>query len=58
MPISDTFIATPESWDAATTLVRAPRPSNVPKLIWWTISGKVRRAKRKLASMVMTTCPQ
>jgi hypothetical protein len=49
---SDTFIATPESWDAATTLVRAPRSSNVPKLVWWSISGKVRRAKRKLASMV------
>ena len=49
---SDTFVATPESWDAATTLVRAPRSSNVPKLIWWGISGKVRRAKRKLASMV------
>jgi len=49
---SDTFVATPESWAAATTLVRAPRSSNVPKLIWWNISGKVRRAKRKLASMV------
>jgi hypothetical protein len=49
---SETFVATPESWDAATTLVRAPRSSNIPKLIWWSISGKVRRAKRKLASMV------
>jgi hypothetical protein len=49
---SDTFVATPESWAAATTLVRAPRSSNVPKLIWWNISGKIRRAKRKLASMV------
>jgi hypothetical protein len=49
---SETFIATPESWDAATTLVKAPRSSNIPKLIWWRISGKVSRAKRKLASMV------
>jgi hypothetical protein len=49
---SETFVATPESWDAATTLVRAPRSSNVPLVIWWKISGKVRRAKRKLASMV------
>jgi hypothetical protein len=49
---SETFVATPESWDAATTLVKAPRSSNVTKLIWWVISGKVRRAKQKLASMV------
>lgn len=49
---SETFVATAESWDAATTLVRAPRSSNVPKLIWWKISGKLRRAKRQLASMV------
>jgi len=49
---SATFVATPNSWDAATTLVKAPRSSNVPKLIWWRISGKLRRAKRQLASMV------
>jgi len=49
---SDTFVATPESWDAATTLVKAPRSSNVAKLIWWNLSGKVRRAQRQLASMV------
>ncbi len=49
---SETFVATAESWDAATTLVKAPRSSNVPKLIWWRISGKVSRAKRQLASMV------
>jgi len=49
---SETFVATTESWDAATTLVRAPRSCNIPNLIWWRISGKVRRAKRKLASMV------
>ena len=49
---TETFVATAESWDAATTLVRAPRSSNVPKLFWWKISGKVRRAKQQLASMV------
>jgi hypothetical protein len=49
---SETFLATPESWDAATTLIRAPRSSNILKLIWWVISGKVRRAKRLLAGMV------
>ena len=49
---SETFIATVESWDAATTLVKAPRSNNVSKLLWWRISGKLRRAKRQLASMV------
>jgi hypothetical protein len=49
---SETFVATPETWDAAITLVRAPRSSNVFKLIWWSLSGKVRRAKRQLAGMV------
>ena len=49
---SETFVATPESWDAAITLVRAPRSSNVFKLIWWKFNGKVRRAKRQLAGMV------
>ena len=49
---SETFIATPDSWDAAITLAKAPRSYNVPKLFWWRISGKVRRAKRLLASMV------
>lgn len=49
---SESFVATPESWDAAITLVKAPRSSNVFKLIWWELSGKVRRAKRLLAGMV------
>lgn len=46
------FVATEESWDAAKTLVAAPRSSNLPKLAWWFVSGKVRRAKRLLAGMV------
>jgi hypothetical protein len=49
---SETFVATPESWYAAITLVRAPRSSNVFKLVWWKLSGKVRHAKRQLAGMV------
>jgi hypothetical protein len=49
---SETFVATPESWDAAVTLVKAPRSSNLLKLIWWNLSGKIRRAKRQLAGMV------
>ena len=49
---SETFVATPQSWNAAITLVRAPRSSNILKLVWWKLSGKVRRAKRQLASMV------
>jgi len=49
---SETFVATPETWDAARTLVKAPRSSNVLKLIWWSISGKLRRAKQLLAGMV------
>ena len=49
---SDRFVATPESWEAAKILVAAPRVSNVAKLFWWAVSGKVRRAKRLLAGMV------
>jgi hypothetical protein len=49
---SDTFKATPESWNAAKILVAAPRLTNLPKLLWWTASGKVRRAKQVLADMV------
>jgi hypothetical protein len=49
---SNNFRATPESWRAAQILVAAPRLSNIPKLIWWSISGKVRRAKTLLAAMV------
>jgi len=49
---SEHFVATPESWHAAQVLVKAPRLSNLPKLMWWTLSGKVDRAKRLLAAMV------
>ena len=49
---SEHFVATEESWHAAQVLVAAPRLSNLPKLFWWTLSGKVHRAKRLLAGMV------
>jgi hypothetical protein len=48
----DDFTATPESWAAALVLVAAPRSSNLPKMCWWFITGKVRRAKGVLAKMV------
>jgi hypothetical protein len=49
---SGRFVATKESWEAAKILVAAPRSDNLPKLAWWFISGKVKRAKRLLAEMV------
>jgi hypothetical protein len=49
---SSQFVANEESWNAAKTLVAAPRSNNLPKLAWWFVSGKVRRAKRLLAGMV------
>jgi len=49
---SDRFVATRGSWEAAQILVAAPRSSNAAQLFWWAVSGKVRRAKRLLASMV------
>jgi hypothetical protein len=46
------FAATRESWNAALILVAAPRLSNLAKLFWWFVSGKVRRAKQLLSGMV------
>jgi hypothetical protein len=46
------FTATEESWAAALVLVAAPHASNLLKLGWWFVSGKVRRAKRILVGMV------
>jgi len=46
------FTATEESWAAAVVVVSAPRSSNLLKLVWWFVSGKVRRAKGLLAGMV------
>jgi hypothetical protein len=46
------FTATAESWDAARVLVAAPRSPNLPKMLWWFVTGKVSRAKRLLAGKV------
>jgi hypothetical protein len=49
---SSKFVATEESWRAAKILVAAPRSKNLLNMLWWFVSGKVRRAKRLLAGMV------
>jgi hypothetical protein len=49
---SSRFVATQESWRAAQILVAAPRSKNLPLMLWWFLSGKVRGAKRLLAAMV------
>ena len=49
---SSEFVATEKSWSAAKILVTAPRSRNLPLMLWWFITGKVRRAKRILAGMV------
>jgi hypothetical protein len=49
---SNQFVATEKSWNAAKILVAAPRSKNLPKMAWWFVTGKVRRAKRTLAGMV------
>ncbi len=46
------FVATEESWAAAKVFVAAPRSWKMPTILWWFVSGKVRRAKRLLAGMV------
>lgn len=46
------FVATGESWAAAKILVAAPRSPKIAKVIWWFVSGKVRRSKHLLAQMV------
>jgi hypothetical protein len=48
---SGKFTATEESWAAAKVLVAAPRSKNLPLMLWWFVSGKVRRAKHLLADM-------
>ncbi len=46
------FVATAETWDAAKVLVAAPRSPNLPKVLWWFVTGKLSRAKRLLAEKV------
>jgi hypothetical protein len=46
------FVATEESWAAAQVFVAAPRSWKMPTILWWFLTGKVRRAKSLLAGMV------
>lgn len=46
------FKASAKSWTAAEVLVAAPRSCRLDKMLWWWLSGKVRRSKRLLAAMV------
>jgi hypothetical protein len=48
----ETFIATEESWAAASTVLEAGNFSNIMKKPGWHVSGKVERAKTLLASML------
>ncbi len=48
----ETYTATEESWAAACTVFEAADSSNIPKMLWWRISGRLERAKTLLASMV------
>lgn len=43
------YVATEESWAAAKVFVAAPRTW---KVLWWLVTGKLRRAKRLLAESV------
>ena len=46
------FRATPESWRAALILREDARSKNWPKMLWWQLTGKARRAKELLGSTV------
>ncbi len=48
----ETFTATKESLAAAHMVLEAASSSNVLKMLWWRISGRLERAKTLLASMV------
>ena len=48
----ETFTATEESLAAAHMVLEAASSSNVLKMLWWRISGRLERAKTLLASMV------
>jgi hypothetical protein len=48
----ETFTATEESWAAARMVLEAAGSSDVLKMLWWRVSGRLERAKTLLASMV------
>jgi hypothetical protein len=45
------YKASPESWAAALTLSKASGIQNFPGWIWWTLTGRITRAKRLLTSL-------
>jgi hypothetical protein len=46
------FCATEESWNAALILKEGANSMNYPKMFWWKITGKVRKAKELLGAML------
>ena len=46
------FTSTSESWAAACMILEASSSSNVIKMLWWRMSGRLERAKTLLSSMV------
>ena len=48
----ETFTATEESSAAARTVLEAASSSNILKMLWWRVSGRLERAKTLLGSMV------
>ncbi len=46
------FHATPESWQAALILREDAISKNIPKMLWWQLTGKARRAKKSLGAIV------
>jgi hypothetical protein len=44
------FQATAESWQAALTLRENATSKNLPKMLWWQLTGKARRAKKLLGA--------
>lgn len=46
------FRATPESWQAALALREDATSKNLPKILWWQLTGKATRAKEQLGAMV------
>lgn len=45
------FVATPESWQAALALREDATSKNIPKVLWWQLTGKANRAKKLLGSL-------
>lgn len=45
------YKATPESWAAAVTISKASGSGNIPRLLWWYLSGRIGRAKKLLGSV-------